>query len=275
MVYSLLQTSPLLPGTGPVKIYLRDQGQGPPLFFLHGGWGHEMYPFNRQTRALAADYRCVTPDRSGYGRSLQIVGELPPDFHYRAAIETLSVMDSLHVERASFWGHSDGAVIAAILGFTAPERVSGLILEAFHYYRQKPASKEFFEALADRPDVLGAELCERFARVLGAGHWRHLITTHAKAWIEMAGESSGPTDDLYGGRLHEISAPVLFIHGALDPRTEPGEMDAAHHQLPRAEMHILDKASHSPHSEIAVADQVTKIAAEFLKASTGAEYPQV
>ena len=251
-----------------MRIYFRDEGKGPPLFFLHGGWGYEMYPFERQIETLAVNHRCISPDRSGYGRSIRFEAELASDFHYRAATETLSVMDSLGIERASFWGHSDGAVIAAILGITAPERVNGLVLEAFHYYRRKPSSKQFFETLAYRPDALSAELCERFARELGADYWRHLISTHARAWLEMAKESVGPGDDLYGGRLREISAPTLFIHGRLDPRTEPGELDEVRSQLPPAEMHILDKATHSPHSENAVAHIVTDLASRFLSDST-------
>ena len=270
MPYSLLETSPLLPGVSPVQIYIRDKGNGPPLFFLHGGWGYEMYPFDRQINALAPHYRGIAPDRSGYGRSTLLEGELSSDFHYQAAQETLAVMDSMALDRAFFWGHSDGAVIAAILGFTAPERVNGLILEAFHYQAYKPNSRHFFETLADRPEALGAELCERFARELGENYWRHLITTHSEAWLKMAKERSGPTNDLYGGRLREISAPMLFIHGRLDPRTEPGELEAVRAQLPNAEMQILENATHSPHSEIAVADLVTEIVAGFLKRSMAA-----
>jgi pimeloyl-ACP methyl ester carboxylesterase len=264
MPYSLLQSSPLLPGISPVRIYYRDEGEGLPLVFLHGGWGYEVYPLARQTPVLRPDYRILIPDRAYYGRSTRLVEELTPDFHYRAAIETLSFLDSLGIERAFLWGHSDGAVIAAILGFTAPERVSGLILEAFHYYRVKPRSRAFFETLAYRPETVGAELCEQFAREHGADYWRHLITTHAKAWLQMALESAGPMDDLYAGRLPEITAPTLFIHGRLDPRTEPGEMDAASQQLPDAEMQILDEGSHSPHSETAAGDLATQLASEFL-----------
>lgn len=264
MPYSTLQNSPLLPGVSPVEIYYRDEGEGPPLLFLHGGWGYEMYPITRQTMTLSANYRTLIPDRGGYGRSTRLVADLTPDFHYRAATETLNFLDALGIERAFLWGHSDGSVIAAILGFTAPERVNGLILEAFHYYRAKPQSREFFEILAHRPDELGAELRERFAREHGADYWRYLITTHAKAWLHMGDESAGPFVDPYGGRLREIKAPTLVIHGQLDPRTEPGELDAVRAQLPGAEFQILDHGSHSPHSEAATADLVTDLAREFL-----------
>jgi pimeloyl-ACP methyl ester carboxylesterase len=260
-----LPTSPLLPGISPVAIDYVDQGNGSPLFLLHGGWGYGLYPFNRQVQSLRNDYRIIIPRRSGYPPSSKLVGELPSDFHYRAAIETLSIMDSVGIERASFWGHSDGAVIAAILGFTAPERVNGLILEAFHYYGFKPASRKFFETLAHDPDALDSQLSEKFALELGDDYWRQLITTHAKAWLQIATESNGPTSDLYRGKLNEILAPALFIHGRLDPRTEPGELDAVSEQLPHAEMHILDEGYHSPHSEVATADSVTQIARQFLQ----------
>src|SRR5258705_786278 len=155
MPFLSLQSSPLVSGISPVSIYYRDEGEGTPLLFLHGGWGYEMYPFNRQIEAFGKDQRIIIPDRSGYGRSTQIIDDLSSDFHYLAASETLSFLDALGIERAVLWGHSDGAVIAAIIGFTAPQRVSGLILEAFHYYRRKPASKHFFETLAHHPEALG------------------------------------------------------------------------------------------------------------------------
>ena len=247
-----------------MKIYYRDEGNGAPLLFLHGGWGYKIYPFNRQLEALGKEFRIIIPDRSGYGRSTRLVEDLPLDFHYRAATETLSFMDSLGIERAFLWGHSDGAVIAAILGFRAPERVGGLILEAFHFYRVKPGSREFFEALAHRPETLSPELREKFERELGADYWRGLITSHAKAWLQMADESLDREDDPYAGRLREITAPTLIIHGRLDPRTEPGELDAMRRQLPQSEMRILDDGSHSPHSESATADLVNEIAHSFL-----------
>ena len=265
MPFLSLPSSPLVPGLNPVSIYYRDEGEGAPLLFLHGGWGYEMYAFNRQIAVLGQRYRLLIPDRGGYGRSAHLINDLPSDFHYLAAAETLSILDSLGIERAVLWGHSDGAVIAAILGFTAPERVSALVLEAFHYFRMKTTSQHFFETLADRPEALDEELCERFAREHGADYWRHLVTSHAKAWLQIASAGAGPNDDLYAGRLREIVAPTLFIHGRLDPRTEPGELDAARAQLPEAEMQILDEGSHSPHSESATADLVIQIASEFIK----------
>ena len=269
MPVTSLHSSPLVPGSSPVEIFYRDEGDSgrPPLVLLHGGWGFSLNPFDHQIGMLRSDFRVIAPHRSGYGGSTRLgeTDDLPPDFHYRAAIETLSVLDALGIERATFWGHSDGAVISAILGFTAPERVDGLILEAFHLYPRKLSSRELFEQLAHEPESLGHELCERFAQEFGSKHWRKLISSHAKAWLELAAQSAAPTDDLYRGRLREIRAPALFIHGELDPRTEPGELEAAAAQIPNAEVRILKGAAHSPHSECASADLSTHIARQFLK----------
>jgi pimeloyl-ACP methyl ester carboxylesterase len=128
----------------------------------------------------------------------------------------------------------------------------------------KPGSREFFETLASQPEALGAELCGRFALEFGEKNWRELITSHARVWSDIAFKSSGPEHDLYGGKLREISAPTLFIHGRLDPRTEPGELDAAAAELPRAEMWILEASGHSPHSETASADLATQLTRDFL-----------
>lgn len=258
-----LNSSPLVPGVSPVEIFYRDEGQGTPLILLHGGWGNSLYPFTQQIESLRGQFRIICPDRSGYGRSNRLLDGFAIDFHHRAAAETLSLLDSLDIERAFMWGHSDGAVIAAIIGFTSPERVHGLVFEAFHYYRMKPASREFFETLAYRPEALDEELQRRFANEFGAEWWRQLIMSHAHAWEKIALDDSR-SEDLYDGRLDEIVAPTLFIHGALDPRTEPGELDAVRVQLPHAEMQILEGAGHSPHSENVSAEVATEIAREFL-----------
>ncbi len=264
-----LESSPLAPGVSPVEIHYREEGEGGPLLLLHGGWGYALNPFNRQLENLRNQFRVICPDRSGYGGSTRLLDGFATDFHYRAAEETLSFLDALKIKRASFWGHSDGAVIAAILGFTAPDRVNALILEAFHYYRLKPTSRAFFETLADQPEALGDELRGRFALEFGETHWREMITKHAVAWREIALAAAGPEDDLYSGRLKEVGAPVLFIHGELDPRTEPGELAAVGKQLPHAEWQILAGSAHSPHSEAAFADQATKLAREFLTRNPG------
>ncbi|HMJ82366.1 MAG TPA: alpha/beta hydrolase, partial [Vicinamibacterales bacterium] len=100
----LLDSSPLAPGRAGVRIHYRDAGDGPPIVILHGGWGYDAYPFDRQIATLAPRHRIVIPDRTGYGRS-EPIGTLAIDFHQSAAEETLAVIEALRLDRPILWGH--------------------------------------------------------------------------------------------------------------------------------------------------------------------------
>ena len=228
---------------GPATIHYREAGAGPPLVFLHSGWGYEVYPFDAQVAKLVNRFRIVAPDRPGYGRSSPIT-ELPVDFHQRAAEQTLEFLTALGIGRAAMWGHSDGAVIAALAGLMRPDRVSGLILEAFHCTGAKVGSHEWMRSVFAGPDSVGERATAALLRDHGEG-WRGVVKRNAKAWLDI-GDLAPP--DLYGGRLHELAVPALFIHGANDPRAEPGDLDAVRAALPSAEIRIMENAGHSPHS---------------------------
>jgi pimeloyl-ACP methyl ester carboxylesterase len=193
-----------------VRIHYRDIGEGPPIVILHGGWGYDAYPFDRQIAVLAPRHRLVIPDRTGYGGS-GTLDALPTDFHQRAADEARAVMDALVLERPILWGHSDGAIIALLMGLAAPDRISGAIVEATHYFKHKPASRAFFEAVAANPRS-------------------KFLETHSRTWLRIADEAL-PGEDFYGGRLAQLEIPLLVIHGARDPRTEPGELEALRKDL--------------------------------------------
>ena len=270
MPYLELPSSALAPGTSPVRVHYRDAGEGRAIVILHGGWGYEIYPFERQIAALAVHHRVVAPDRTGYGQSGRLERQAT-DFHHRAAAETFALIDALALDRPIVWGHSDGAVIALLMGLADPGRVSGLILEAVHFFRSKPGSREFFEAMRRDPDSLG----ERATSVLARDHgeqWREVLRANGDAWLRIAADPA-TAPDLYGARLGDLRVPTLVIHGGKDPRTEPRELDAMRKALdgapdPRvgpARFEVLPEGAHSPHSERATADEVTQLAEGFVR----------
>jgi pimeloyl-ACP methyl ester carboxylesterase len=252
-------TTAFLDIAGSARIYYRDTGAGIPLVFLHGGWGYEVYPFDCAIAALSGRFRILIPDRSGYGRSTPIA-KLTADFHRRAATETARFLDSLNIERAVLWGHSDGAVIAALLALAEPSRVSGVIFEAFHYTKAKTGSLDFFRAMISDPDTVGGRASIALARDHGE-EWHRVLDRNATAWLEIVQAGSG---DLYDGRLSELRVPALFIHGGRDPRTEPGDLQAIRRELPQAEIRVIEDAGHCPHSEPRSAEECTLIATQFL-----------
>lgn len=242
-----IRNSPL--AGGPAEIYYREFGSGMPLVFLHGGWGYDIYPLTGQAQVLK-DFRVLVPDRSGYGRSTK-PAVFGPDLHGRAVEETLLFLDALSIERCIFWGHSDGAVIAAMLGIRSPERCLGLILEAFHYDRVKIHSRSFFQTMQSEPESFGTRVIDILKKEHGDPYWSQLLRSEGQAWLDIACAAEGGAQDLFDGGLSKLRVPTAFIHGGQDPRTEPWELDAVRRELPHAGMHVIASGGHSPHSEAA------------------------
>jgi pimeloyl-ACP methyl ester carboxylesterase len=190
---------------------------------------------------------------------------MPLDFHRRAAAETIAFLDALEIPRAILWGHSDGSVIAAMMGLAAPDRCECLILEAFHFLRKKPGSRPFFERFAAHPEDLGEDTRQLLAEDHGGDRWPAVLRRNCSVWFRIADQVQRPDEDLYDGRLNELSVPTLFLHGRLDPRTEPGEMERVREALPRAAMRFIENGRHSPHSEEAASPQCNETVRKFLQ----------
>lgn len=252
--------TPLSPGA-PIDQHYREAGQGEPLLILHGGWGSAFYPFDAALAELGGEHRFLIPDRTGYGRSPRIPA-LPPRFHEAAAIEVEAFLDALGIERCAIWGHSDGAVIAAIAALRRPDRYRAIVLEALHLDREKPGSRAFFTMMAEDPDGFGPRVAARLAADHG-DTWRDVLRIGGRAWLAIA---ANPGDDFFDNRLHELRVPALVLHGKGDPRTEPGELDRVRRDVPAAQLHLIPGGGHSPHSERATSTACTAAAAAFLRA---------
>lgn len=253
-----IDSSPLLPETRPIELHYWDGGRGTPIVLLHGGWGYGFYPHDDAIAKL--DRRFVIPDRTGYGGSPHIT-ELPPKFHVAAAIETEKLLDALGIQRSALWGHSDGAVIATILALREPKRYEGIVVEAIHLDREKPRSRDFFLQMQNDPDAFGERVTRKLADEHGEDYWRTIIRAGGRAWLDIAAH---PKEDLYDRGLSELRVPMLVVHGADDPRTEPGELDRIRREVPTARVEMIEGGGHSPHSTRATAAQVTAIVGSFL-----------
>jgi pimeloyl-ACP methyl ester carboxylesterase len=112
-----------------VRTFVIERGKGPTVVLLHGAslavdaW----LTWFRTITALAADFRVVTFDQVGFGRSGH-----PPDNRYLNRLERIphawAVLDALAIERAILVGHSEGAFMAARMTVDRPDRVAKLAL---------------------------------------------------------------------------------------------------------------------------------------------------
>ena len=122
-----------------ITLHYTTHGHGEPLLLIHGGWGLSINGFHYQEKTLAHDFRLIIPDRRGYGQSTHVVG-FDADFHWQHADDLLKLLDELKIDRVRVWGHSDGAVIGAIMAILAPDRLRALVFEGGHLYNRKTES---------------------------------------------------------------------------------------------------------------------------------------
>ena len=245
-----------------VALYYEEHGQGTPLLLLHAGWGLAVNDFAHQQSALADEFRMIVPDRRGYGRSTR-VQTLGADFHWRAADDIWALLASraLQVNQTCIWGHSDGAVIGAIMAITQPARVRGLVFEGGHLYTRKPHTQSAFEQLYRDPTLLPEPARRRMARYHGEEGWQPVIRNWAGAWLELAKREG----DLYRGRLGEITCPTLVILGGQDEHTPASEMEELTRRIPNARLSVYPEAGHGVHDARSTREACTQEAREFMR----------
>lgn len=224
------------------------------LLLLHAGWGLAINGFSYQESELADRFTLIVPDRRGYGRS-SLVASLPADFHWQAADDMYGLLDVLETSKVYIWGHSDGAVIGAIMAILQPTRVLGLIFEGGHFYNRKPYSQDAFESLYRDPMLLPQATQHKLAKYHGQTIWQRVIRNWAGAWLEL-GKREG---DLYQGRLGEIFCPCYVMLGGRDEHTSVAEMEKLVQQVHNAKLSIsIYAAGHCVHDDRASFETCTQ-----------------
>lgn len=239
-------------------MHYQEYGQGKPLLLLHAGWGLAINGFAYQTQTLADEFRMIVPDRRGYGQSTR-VDSLEADFHWQAAEDMFALLDALAIDKTFVWGHSDGAVIGAIMAITRPSRVRGLVFEGGHFYNRKAGSLQIFQQVYQDPTLLPQAAQNKLAAYHGQDAWQAVIRNWAGAWLELA-EREG---DLYRGHLNQITCPVLVILGGQDEHTPVSEMEALVEHIANARLSVYADAGHSVHDGHSSREQCTREARLF------------
>ena len=242
-----------------ITLHYNSHGHGDPLLLIHGGWGLGINGFHFQEKALAHDCRMIVPDRRGYGRSTRVYG-LDADFHWQHAADMLKLLDALKIDQVRVWGHSDGAIIGAIMAILAPDRVRALVFEGGHLYNRKAESNVQMRQVWDDPNLLPEAARVKLARYHGDEYWPQVIRNWAGAWIELYQRDG----DLYRDRLAEIHSPVLIIHGAHDEHTPVAEMEELAQRIPNVRLVIYPDGGHSLHDQRETREACTREVREFL-----------
>lgn len=108
-----------------LDIYLREEGEGPPLLLLHG-FPFTHHSFRAVMEPLARRYRVLALDLPGFGDS-----DRPPAFAYDVvayADALAALMRDLGATPAAAVGHGFGAVVAVAMAVLHPGTLRRLVL---------------------------------------------------------------------------------------------------------------------------------------------------
>ncbi len=257
---------------------------GSPVILLHGGgidsallsWGQVIKP-------LSEHHRVFAPDFPGYGQSDK------PDIKYTMDyyITFLThLLDTMHLERVSLVGLSMGGGIAIGFALRFPERVEKLVLVAPYGVLDKVSAHKLsylfvhipyldelsywligrsrslvrwtlLSGLIYNPQRLSPELLDEVyqeAHKPGAG----------KAFISFQRDEvlwSGLRSN-FTSRLHEITAPTLFIRGANDASVPLPPVQRAHKLIEGSELYIMQECRHWVPGE--KPEEFSRVMMEFL-----------
>ncbi len=108
------------------SVRFSDKGAGRPLVLLHG-YLESLEIWNGFNDILAEEFRVISPDLPGHGRS-GILGEVHPMEKLAEAV--IAVLDHCQIEKCFVAGHSMGGYTALAMLENYPDRLEGLCL--FH-----------------------------------------------------------------------------------------------------------------------------------------------
>jgi pimeloyl-ACP methyl ester carboxylesterase len=233
-------------------LYFEVRGDGPPVVLIHDRAStHEVWA--SVFGDLADDHHVVAFDSRGVGRS----GPLPVDRECTVELladDVVALLDLLEVRQATLVGISMGGGVAQMCALRHPDRVGALVLVS--------TSPSFSEATR-------ARMREEADRVEREGIDRDLSATMTSRWFSrdfakrrpdavervrrgvecmapevLAARSRANADRHFTPRLGEITCPVLFVAGAMDPMGPTAHAATYSAALPDLEVHMIDDCSH-------------------------------
>ena len=231
------------------RIYWDEQGQEAPVLLIMGlGWTSVMW--HRTRPILVNHYRTIALDNRGVGRS-----DVPPGPYSipLMASDAAAVLDAAGIERAHIFGVSMGGMIAQEFALQYPERIHSLLLgcTAAGGPHAVQADSEVLQALFRRglsPDEF-AQSMNRF--IYHSSTSRERIEEDMALLRQWYSTDTGFTAQLQGimgweahGRLPQIGARTLVVHGDSDRLIPPANGDLIAKRIPGAKLALIPDASH-------------------------------
>lgn len=247
-------------------LYFESEGRGKPVVLIHGGQMDQRM-WDAQFELFAKQYRVIRYDIRGFGKA-----DVPTK-PYSDVEDLRSLLQYLHVERASFVGLSLGAALSIDLTLAYPQIVQLLILVCpglggFSFKDKANDLRAVVEAARDESYEKAAELWLQNPYMEVAMEkpalrekLRQLARENAHCWLNnplLLRRSKPPAAE----RLREIHVPTLVIGGERDVSDIQDIVAKLAAEIAGAKKQILPDAGHLVPME--KPEEFNRLALEFL-----------
>ena len=232
-----------------VRLELFERGSGPPLLFLHAGYGLDYEA--AALASLAQRVRVIAPSHPGFGNSERPATITTVD---DIAYLYLDLLEELDLRDVTLVGVSLGGWIAADIAVKSTARLSGLVLA--NPVGVKIGDRETRD-IADIFAMTEAELrAATFANpAVGGRDYKAMsdadvltVTRNREAFARFTW-SPYMHDPKLKNRLHRIDVPTLVLWGAQDRIVSQDYGRAYSNLVPGARFELIEAAGHLPHVE--------------------------
>jgi len=240
------------------NVYYADRGTGPTLLFVHGILMNQRI-WERQTSILADDYRVISVDLRGHGRS-----DAPQEPYTvdRYAADIARLLDELEVSLDCYVGWSYGAIVGTkLLGEYNPDVERAVLASAGMFDRVANPDdqslsfidvEEFMtEYKTRRPEALERFLDALFRDDAGelTRRWVHQIGMESALHAGYKSlQATGEVDfRRFRTYLEELEIPVRVFHGTEDvAATADDAATLAREILTNGELTLFEGSGHFP-----------------------------
>jgi pimeloyl-ACP methyl ester carboxylesterase len=211
-----------------------EKGQAPPLVMLHGGGSTIKTSFEHILPALAKTRQVIAFEQQGHGHTSD-VADRPFSFD-QSAEDTIALLRYLNIEKADFFGYSNGGHIILQIAMKNPDVVRKMIIESAMFNREgsDPAFWESFKnaKLDDMPEEL------RNAYLQAAPDPKNLPSFFAKSVQRMLNFKGWRSEE-----IQSIKIPTLILIGDHD-LVRPEHAVLMFHLISNAQLAILPGTDH-------------------------------
>lgn len=189
-----------------IKMYYEIYGQGEPIVLLHGGGSTIGSSFGRIIPLLAAHFKVIAPELQNHGHSG--FRDIPETFQQDAK-DVLALLKNLGINKASFFGFSNGGTTALLLAIHHPEIVHKMVV-ASAVYKRSGLIPGFFDMM--KKTTISQMPPELKAAILKVNP----DTTKLQLMFEKDRARMVDFKDIKEEDIKSISAPTLIVNADKD-----------------------------------------------------------